>query len=87
MSIYILQQGQYHRTRNVLVTPDVKKVASHYVRMIEEGMYGCPIDTPFIQIWNEDDEDYPTAGFDEQIENEQQLVKYLTKLANRIGEK
>ena len=86
MSTYILQKGEYHHNRNILVTSDVKKVASYYVRMINEGM-NSTLDKPFIEIWNENDEDYPTAGFDEQIKDEQQLVKYLSKLANRIGEK
>lgn len=86
MSVYILQKGEYHHNRNILVTSDVKKVASHYVRMVNEGM-NSTLDKPFIEIWNEGDEDYPTAGFDEQIKDEKQLVKYLTKLANRIGEK
>lgn len=81
---YILQTGDYHRTRNILVTQDVKKVAKKYVELVKEGAFGSAMDNPYIEIWNKDDVDYATAYFHENTKNEKQLVKYLSKLGRRI---
>lgn len=83
MAIYILQTGDYERNRNILVTTDVKIVANKYVQLINNGAFGS-LDNPYIEIWNEGDENYPTAHFHENMKNEQQLIKYLSKLAKGI---
>lgn len=66
-----------------MVTNNVKKAAKKYVEFIENGDWGT-LDHPYIEIWNENDEDYPTANFHQNTKNEKQLVKYLSKLARKI---
>lgn len=83
MTTYILQKGEYRRNRNVLVTQNVKKVAKKYSELIKEGAFGS-LDNPYIEIWNENDEEYPTASFHENTDNEKQLTKYLSKLAKGL---
>jgi hypothetical protein len=84
LTIYVLQKGDYERTRNIMVTTDVKEVAKKYVEMIEKGAYGDFFENPYIQIWTKTEEDYPEA-FHENIKNEQKLIKYLSKLAKGIS--
>jgi hypothetical protein len=83
MTTYILQTGDYERNRNILVTTDVKLVANKYIKLINKGAFGS-LDNPYIEIWNEGDENYPTAHFHENTNDEQRLIKYLTKLAKEI---
>lgn len=85
MTTYILQKGDYHRNRNILVTSDVKKFAKKYVDMIQKGAFGDACDNPYIEIWNEADEDYPTASSHEKEKNESRLIKYLSKLVREIN--
>lgn len=84
MSVYILQTGDYHRNRNVLVTTDVKTVAKEYVKLINEGAFGSSHDNPYIEIWNEGDREHPTANFHKNENNEKRLVKFLSKLSRKI---
>lgn len=81
--IYILSQGDYERNKNVLVTTNVKQVVNKYVNLIKNGGYGSPFDNPYIEIWeNTSNQEMPIAYFHEDNDNEQQLVKYLSKLGN-----
>jgi hypothetical protein len=84
MTIYILQKGDYERTRNIMVTTDVKEVAKKYTDLIKDGAYGDLYHNPYIQIWNKTEEDYPET-FHENIKNEQKLIKYLSKLAKGLN--
>lgn len=77
---YVLRKGDYHRTRNILVCSDVKKVAEKYVEIIQQGGYGDPFYNPTIEVWTERTEDYPFS-FHENNANLKQIIKYLSKVA------
>lgn len=78
-AIYILQQGEYERTRNKLVSMDVKEIARAYVKVIKEGGFGDVFNNPYIEIWVDGK---LTDEYHETEKNFTRLVKYLSKLAH-----
>ena len=84
-TIYVLQEGEYHRCRNIMVTTNVKDIASAYVKSVEEGISSGHSNSPFIEIWNaETNKDGYPVQFGDFERNEQRLVKCLSKLARGL---
>jgi len=84
-TIYILTQGDYKYKSTVLVTTDVKQVVKKYVEIIVSDGYGKIFDNPYIEIWkNGCEEEYHYKEFHENNNNENQIVKYLSKLGREI---
>lgn len=79
-AIYILQQGEYERTRNKLVSMDVKEIAKAYVKVIEDGGYGDVFYNPYIEIWVDGE---LINEFHDKENNVVRLGKFLSKLANK----
>ncbi|MGG3890289.1 hypothetical protein [Metabacillus fastidiosus] len=77
-TIYILIQGDYHRSRNTCVTTNVKEVSKRYVDVIKSGGFGSSSDNPYIEIWVDS---VLVTDFHENEDNERRLVKYLSKLS------
>lgn len=84
METFVLVIGGY-RPRNILVTSNVKKVCRKYVDLMEIwGEHYHDSDRPYIEVWLEEDENYPTSEVMDMTTNERQLVKYVSKLARGI---
>lgn len=84
-TIYIFQEGEYHRCRNMMATTSVKEVASAYVKSVEEGIASGRSNSPFIEIWNtESNKNSSPKQFNDFERNEKRLVKYLSKLARGL---
>lgn len=72
-TIYVLQVGEYHRTRNIRVTSDVKIIAKEYVQNIEPEY-----NSPNVEVWKNG----KVVGHFHEIEKvESKVKKGLTKIA------
>lgn len=71
--IYVLQTGEYHRTRNIKVTSDVKAIAKEYVSQVTPEF-----NSPNVEVWKNGE---VVGSFYEVEKNESKVKKALTKIA------
>lgn len=71
--IYVLQTGEYHRTRNRRVTSDVKIIAKEYVENLTPEN-----NSPNVEVWKNGE----IIGYFHETEKvESKVKKALTKIA------
>ena len=74
--IYVLQIGEYHRTRNKLATGDVKRIAKNYVEnLLPEN------NSPIVEVWRNGE---VIGYFHEHELIESKVKKALTKIARGL---
>jgi hypothetical protein len=71
--IYVLQVGEYHRTRNIRVTGNVKVIAKEYVENLTPEY-----NSPHIEVWKNGE---VVGYFGENEKVESKVKKALTKIA------